>query len=221
MVGRVSSTKSSGAQVALICCLHHSLGALVLLQTCRKKQEYGLRPESHIHNSYSYSTGRNSVKWPPPNCRELGSVVYVAGRKQKSGEPPASLSFPLPVKGSCISYDCIWQHVAETELPWLNQIWALFLYNKESRGRQFRAAQGTRLLLLISLQSLNDFYSPGCKMALDNSVQSSGKRKGEDKVQRIKGLCLTCVVPFFKSFSGSPSSRLSLSWSCYLPGSLG
>ena len=79
----------------------------------------------------------------------------------------------------------------------------LFLYNKESRGRQLRAAQGARLLL-ISLQSLNNFYPPGCKMALGNSVQSPGKRKGEDKVQRMKGLCLTRVVPFFKSSSGSP-----------------
>lgn len=46
-------------------------------------------------------------------------------------------------------------------------------------------------------------------MALDNSVQSR-QVEGEDKENAVDEDCQTRVVPFFKSFSGSPSSRLSL-----------
>ena len=53
-------------------------------------------------------------------------------------------------------------------------------------------------------------------MALDNSVQSPGQWKGEDKVQWMKGLCLTRVVPFFKSFSGSPLQQ-TISFMVMLP----
>lgn len=71
-------------------------------------------------------------------------------------------------------------------------------------GRQFRTAHGTKPLLLISLQSLDDLYSPGSKTALDNSVQSPGQRKGEGQRAKDERTVSDKFGPFLWKLSWKP-----------------
>lgn len=92
---------------------------------------------------------------------------------------------------------------------------SLLSHNKESRGRQVRAAQGTRLLLIF-LQSLNDMFS-WLQDASLCSIQSPGRRKQGGQSANKRNVS-DKFGPFFKKLFWTPHQTDCLSWPHSLQG---